>query len=76
MNINLKQVLLFILGVIILFFVANIFIYVVLFILICYFIYQIYKFIKPYFKKINTKLHKPNKNSKGKVIIEAKYKEK
>ena len=70
MNINLKQVLLFILGVTILFFLAHIFIYIVLFALVCYFLYKVYKFIKPYFKNIKKK----QKNKK--IILEAKYKEK
>lgn len=75
MNINLKQVLLFILGIIILFFLANLFIYIVIFALICWFIYTLYKFFKPYIKDI-TKKHKKKKTKDGKIILEAKYKEK
>ena len=72
LNINVKQVLLFILGIIILIFLANIFVYVLLFALICWIIYIIYKAVKPYIKE-NTK---KDKTKKGKIIIEAKYKEK
>ena len=70
LNINLKQVLLFILGIVILLFLANIFIYIIIFALICWFIYTIYKFLKPHIKN-------PLKKTKnGKIILEAKYKEK
>ncbi len=72
LNINLKQVLLFILGVFILLFLANIFIYIIIFALICWFIYTIYKFLKPHIK---TSLKK-SKTKNGKIILEAKYKEK
>ena len=70
MNINVKQVLLFILGIIILFFLAHIFLYVLLFIIICWIIYMIYKAVRPYIKN-----RKPRAKN-GKIIIEAKYKEK
>lgn len=75
MNINLKQVLLFILGIIILFFLAHLFIYIIIFALICWFIYILYTVFKPYIKDI-IKKGKKHKTKNGKVIIEAKYKEK
>lgn len=75
LNINVKQVLLFILGIIILFFLANLFIYIIFFALICWFIYTLYKFLKPYINGITKKYKKP-KTKNGKIIIEAKYKEK
>jgi len=70
LNINVKQVLLFILGIIILFFLAHLFIYLALFALVCWGIYIIYNSVKPYIKK------KTKKSKNGKIIIEAKYKEK
>lgn len=72
MNINVKKVLLFILGIIILIFLAHIFVYILLFALVCWLIYMIYTAIRPYIKGVTKK----EKTKKGKIIIEAKYKEK
>lgn len=72
LNIDVKQVLLFILGIVILVFLVNFFAYILLFAFIIWLIYMIYKNVKPYIKSIN----KREKTKKGKIIIEAKYKEK
>ena len=69
---NFKEKIPTILGVIILFFFASFFIHFLLFIIIAIGIYQLYKAVKPYIKNFQ----KPKKTKNGKIIIEAKYKEK